>query len=169
MRIEFDTSALRRTRGHEYRIRFLVGGSVTVIAALVAKRFGAEIGGLFLAFPAIFPSTATLIASHEEHKKAEADEHGSLCARKLAGADAAGAAMGGAGLAAFAAVTYWTIVNHSTIMALALATLAWLLVSVLIWEGRELIFRRLRKKLRKLKTQHGEHRSSPARDRSSHE
>jgi hypothetical protein len=167
MRIEFDTSALRRTRWHEYLVRFLVRGSVTVIAALVAKRFGAGIGGLFLAFPAIFPATATLIASHEKRKKAEAGQQGAVRARKLAGADAAGAAMGGAGLVAFAAVTYWTIIDHSAIVALGLATLAWLLVSVVIWESRELGFRRLRRKLKK--TQYGEHRSSPARDRSSHE
>lgn len=169
MRIEFDTSALRRTKWYEYLVRFLVGGSVTVLAALVAKRFGAGIGGLFLAFPAIFPATATLIASHEERKKAEAGKHGTVRARKLAGADAAGAAMGGAGLVAFAAVICWTIVNHSAIVALALATGAWLVVSVVIWESREMVFRRIRRKVLKIQTQYGERGSSPARDRSSHE
>jgi hypothetical protein len=169
MRIEFDTSALRRTKWYEYLVRFLVGGSVTVLAALVAKKFGAGIGGLFLAFPAIFPATATLIASHEERKKAEAGKHGTVRARKLAGADAAGAAMGGAGLVAFAAVVCWSVVDHSAIVALALATVAWLLVSVVIWESRELGLRRLRRKVLKIQTQHGEHGSSPARDRSSHE
>ena len=169
MRIEIDTSALRRTKWYEYVLRFLAGGSVTLIAALVANKFGAGIGGLFLAFPAIFPATATLIASHEERKKAEAGKHGAVRARKLAGADAAGAAMGGAGLVAFAAATYWTVLNHSATVALGLAILAWLLVSVVIWESRELVFRRLRRKLLKIQTQYGEHNSSPARDRSSHE
>jgi hypothetical protein len=169
MRIEFDTSGLRRSKWYEYLIRFLAGGSVTVLAALVAKKFGPGIGGLFLAFPAIFPATATLIASHEKRKKAEAGQHGTVRARKLAGADAAGAAMGGAGLVAFAAVICWTIMNHSAMLAMALATLAWLLVSLVIWESRELVFRRLRRKALEIQTKYGEHRSSPARDRSSHE
>ena len=90
-------------------------------------------------------------------------------ARKLAGADAAGAAMGGVGLVAFAAVICWTIMNHPAMVAMALATVAWLLVSVVAWESRELGFRRLRRKVHKIQTQYGEHGSSPARDRSSHE
>ena len=94
MRVGIDTSAWRRTKWHEYLIRFGLGGTVTVLAALIAKRFGAGVGGLFLAFPSIFPSAATLIASHEKRKKAEEGMSGSVCARKLAAADAAGAAMG---------------------------------------------------------------------------
>ena len=33
----------------------------SAIAGMIAKRYGAEIGGLFLAFPAIFPASASLI------------------------------------------------------------------------------------------------------------
>jgi hypothetical protein len=148
MRIAVDISAWRRTKWYEYLIRFAVGGVVTVIAALIAKRFGAGIGGLFLAFPAIFPSTATLIASHEKQKKAQAGISGAMRARDLAGADAAGAAMGGIGLEAFAAVTWWMIADHSTPVVPALATLVWLLVSFLVWEGREKLWRGLRRSLR---------------------
>ena len=38
MRIEFDLSALRRTRWHEYALRFFFGGAVTVAAGLIAKQ-----------------------------------------------------------------------------------------------------------------------------------
>ena len=34
-----------------------------------AEKFGPGIGGLFLAFPAIFPASATLIEKHEEQRK----------------------------------------------------------------------------------------------------
>ena len=68
MKIKLDTSGLRQSRWYEYLARFLFGGTVTALAGLIAKRFGPEIGGLFLAFPAIFPATATLIEKHEQQK-----------------------------------------------------------------------------------------------------
>ena len=33
------------------------------------QRWGPGIGGLFLAFPAIFPASATLVEKHEKQKK----------------------------------------------------------------------------------------------------
>ncbi len=57
--------------GDDYAIRFLFGGLITVAAGIIAKRFGPGIGGLFLAFPAIFPASATLIEKHEKEKKEE--------------------------------------------------------------------------------------------------
>jgi hypothetical protein len=55
MIIHFKPSALRQTRWYEYFVRFGVGGAMTVVAGLIAARFGPVIGGLFLAFPASFP------------------------------------------------------------------------------------------------------------------
>jgi hypothetical protein len=56
---------------------------VTVGAGLIASRFGPNLGGLFLAFPAILPATLTLVARHTRNAKP-------------AGADALGAALGAA-------------------------------------------------------------------------
>jgi hypothetical protein len=42
---------------------------MTLITGLIAHAFGATIGGLFLAFPAIFPASASLIEKHEIEKK----------------------------------------------------------------------------------------------------
>jgi len=42
---------------------------VTAVAGIIANKFGPAIGGLFLAFPAIFPASATLIEKHEKEKK----------------------------------------------------------------------------------------------------
>ena len=156
MRIRANLSASRRTKWYEYLIRFAIGGVITLLAALIARKFGAAVGGLFLAFPAIFPAAVTLIASHEEKKKAEAGMSGMVRARKLAGADAAGAAMAGIGLAAFAALTWWAIEDHSTLTTLVMATLVWMSTSFLVWEGREKLWRRLRKSSRH--AQHRKHR-----------
>ena len=57
MQIEFDFWVLRRTRWYEYALRFLFGGGVTVAAGLIAKQYGPVFGGLFLAFPAVFPAS----------------------------------------------------------------------------------------------------------------
>jgi hypothetical protein len=45
---------------------------MTVVAGLIAARFGPVIGGLFLAFPAIFPESATLIEKHVRESKEKA-------------------------------------------------------------------------------------------------
>jgi hypothetical protein len=71
MQIKVDPSVIGQTRWHEYAIRFLFGGLITAIAGIIAKKFGPAIGGLFLAFPAIFPASATLIEKHEKQKKEE--------------------------------------------------------------------------------------------------
>jgi hypothetical protein len=66
-----DFSSLKETKPHEYALRFVFGGICTVLAGLIAKRYGPGLGGLFLAFPAIFPAGASLIESHEKRRKAE--------------------------------------------------------------------------------------------------
>jgi len=67
--VEIKLSALKETKPHQYLVRFLFGGAATVLAGLVARRFGPAAGGLFLAFPAIFPASVTLIESHEKELK----------------------------------------------------------------------------------------------------
>ena len=69
MKLSLDLSALKRTRWYEYGLRFFFGGAITVATGLIAKRYGPVFGGLFLAFPAIFPASATLVEKHETEKK----------------------------------------------------------------------------------------------------
>ncbi len=69
--IEIKLAAVKDTKLHEYLMRFLFGGAATVAAGLIAQRFGAGIGGLFLAFPAIFPAGVTLLEKHEKQRKAK--------------------------------------------------------------------------------------------------
>jgi hypothetical protein len=69
MRIQIDTSSLKQTRWHEFAVRFLLGGLITAATGIIGKKYGPSVGGLFLAFPVIFPASATLIDKHERGKK----------------------------------------------------------------------------------------------------
>ncbi len=90
MIVDVDFASLKSTKPHEYALRFLFGGIVTVTAGIIARRFGPGIGGLFLAFPAIFPASATLIENHEKQRKQQAGCDGTRRGRIAAGLDAAG-------------------------------------------------------------------------------
>lgn len=108
MLVKLSASALKQTRWYEYGVRFLLGGSATVLAGAVSSRFGVAVGGLFLALPAIFCASATLIESHERRAKEKAGLSGRRRGQQAAALDAAGAGLGSIGLAAFAAVfTSW--------------------------------------------------------------
>jgi hypothetical protein len=132
MIIRLKISALRETRWYEYLIRFALGGAMTVIAGLIAVRFGPIVGGLFLAFPAIFPASATLIEKHVRERKEKAGLAGARRGKEAAALDAAGTTLGSFGLAAFALVV-WLLIGHSPVLALVLATVAWLAVALLAW------------------------------------
>jgi hypothetical protein len=53
-------------------VRFVLGGAATVFTGPRQQPLRASIGGLFLALPAIFCASATLIESHEIRRKREA-------------------------------------------------------------------------------------------------
>ena len=137
MVINVDSSALRKTKWHEYAMRFIFGGLVTAMTGLIAKEYGPSIGGLFLAFPAIFPASATLIEKHEEEKKAKWGLHGFDRGRKAASVDAAGSAIGSIGLGIFGVMCWNFLPHHQAPFVLAIATLAWFVVVVLTWQVRK--------------------------------
>ena len=76
------------------------------------------VGGLFLAFPAIFPASATLIEKHVRRRKEKAGFSRVRRGREAAALDAAGAALGSLGLAAFA-VVIWLLIERSPALVLA--------------------------------------------------
>ncbi len=139
MRIKVDPSVLRETRWNDYAVRFLLGGLITAGTGLVAKEFGTVIGGLFLAFPAILPASATLIEKHERERKEKHGLRGSAQARKAASVDAAGASLGSLGLLAFAFVAWRLLGREKTWLALTIATAAWTIVSLVAWLIRKRI------------------------------
>lgn len=128
-----DLSSLKTAQWWEFAVRFFLGGAVTVCTGLIARRFGPVIGGLFLAFPAIFPATATLIARHETQKKSQAGIRDPARGRKAAALDAAGAVLGGWGMVCFGCAAWLTLARRPTTFALALAAMLWLIVSASLW------------------------------------
>jgi hypothetical protein len=135
--VEVKLGALRQTRPREYLMRFLFGGTATVLAGFIAKKFGPGIGGLFLAFPAIFPASATLIEAHEKQRKNKIGHDGTARGRMAASIDAAGAAMGTIGLCGFAIVLVYLLPRHNAALVIGAATVVWALVSVAFWELRK--------------------------------
>jgi hypothetical protein len=138
MRIRIDIDALKQIEWHDHLMRFLLGGAITVITGLIAKRFGPAVGGLFLAFPAIFPCGATLIDKHEREKKQRAGIAHTIRGRLAAALDARGAAMGSIALAAFAFVIWHYVARQNVAAVLTGALVLWLTLAVLLWRVRKL-------------------------------
>ena len=137
MIVQIKLESIKGIKPHEWIVRFLFGGTVCIFAGLMAKWFGPETGGLFLAFPAIFPAGASLVESHERAHKARQGMDGTARGRTVAGIDAAGAAIGCIGLAGFALLCWLLLPRLSPLAVFALATLAWLLLSIAFWGLRK--------------------------------
>lgn len=114
-----EVGRLKRNKPKDYLIRFGFGGVVTALTGLIASHWGPVVGGLFLAFPAILPATLTLVASHDD--------------KSTAGSDAAGAAVGALGLAAFAIVVWQTADATPAWLVLIAASAVWLAISIAAW------------------------------------
>jgi hypothetical protein len=134
MRISVHLSALRKTKWYEYLVRFVFGGTITVLAGLIAKKYGPVLGGLFLAFPAIFPASATLVEKHEREKKQTAGIAKTIRGRQAAALNAYGAALGAVGLFFFGLIVWRFIQEHNALLVLLAATAIW---ALLLWRARK--------------------------------
>jgi Protein of unknown function (DUF3147) len=133
MHIEFDIRETKKTRWYELLVRFVFGGAITMTAGLLAKRYGPVFGGLFLAFPAVFPATATLIETHEKKRKAREGLSGKVRGRLAAALCARGTELGSLALICFA-VTVWKlapVLNFAATLFIALAI--WFGTAFLAW------------------------------------
>jgi Protein of unknown function (DUF3147) len=139
LNVTLDLSALAKMKWYEYVVVFLSGGTITVIAGLLAREFGPAFGGLFLAFPAVFPASATLIEKHEKERSAEIANNNR--GRQAAALDARGAEIGSIGLVCFAFVVWKLLPVWNAGLVFCAALGAWLLVSTTIWSVSE-IYRR---------------------------
>lgn len=128
---------LRRAKPKDYASRFLFGAAVTLLAALISKWAGPVIGGLFLAFPGIFPPGISFVEKSEMERKQAAGQHGTVRARSLASVHAAGASEGTLGLIGFAAVLWYMLPRQGLLWGLLVATLVWVSVSFAAWYLRE--------------------------------
>jgi hypothetical protein len=139
MSVRAQLSALRDTRWYEYLIRFVLGGAATALTGLIASCYGPATGGLFLAFPAIFVASATLIEVHERKRKEKLGLRGARRGREAAALDASGAALGSLALLVFA-ILIWLAPYSGGVLALVAAFVAWCGVAVGLW----LVRRKLR-------------------------
>jgi uncharacterized membrane protein (GlpM family) len=131
-------ASLRRVQWHEYVVRFLLGGTITVVTGLIAKTWGPVIGGLFLAFPAIFPASATLLDKHERQKKRKAGIPATIRGRLAVGLDARGATLGSVAMGAFALLIWKALPAHNAAMVLGGALLLWTIIAISLWRLRKL-------------------------------
>lgn len=108
--VGFEWSKIPAVKPSELATRFGFGALVALIAGIVGASAGPNLGGLFLAFPAIL----TLIEKKEGMTKAWSD--------------ASGGVIGAVGMAAFA-LTALLLLRSNPALALILGLLAWAVVS----------------------------------------
>jgi hypothetical protein len=140
MIVRFRWSALKQSKWYEHVIRFGLGGLTTVFTGAVAQRYGAMAGGLFLAFPAIFCASVTLVEKHERERKEARGLQGARRGQQAAALDAAGAGWGSVALGSFGLCVWW-LAPASSAGSLCAAAIIWLMVAPLAWTLR----RRLRR------------------------
>jgi Protein of unknown function (DUF3147) len=137
MRLKLRFDSLKETRLREYVSRFVFGGVVTVLAGFVADRYGPVLGGLFLAFPGIFPASVSLVETHKIMRENAEGKLGTRSARGQASVEATGASVGTMGLVGFAVVLWRGVPNHNFLPVLLTAGVTWITVSGLFWWTRE--------------------------------
>lgn len=132
MMVRAKIESLKEGRWYEHVLRFALGGVATVMTGLVAQFAGPEVGGLFLAFPAMLCASATLVDAHERRHKREKGLLGTKRGREAAALDAAGAALGSLALLTFAYTVYAFALRGAGV-ALWLASLSWCVSAALCW------------------------------------
>ena len=126
-RIRFQPGEIAGMGRRQALIRFAAGAGASLVSALVSELGGARMSGPLLALPAILLASFTLIEG----------DNGADAARD----DARGAVLGGVGMVAFAVVAAGLLGRMSTWSVLVLATLAWAVVSVVLYGGQRLLRR----------------------------
>ena len=137
MRLKLRFDSLKQTKPMEYISRFVFGGLVTILAGLVADHFGPVIGGLFLAFPGIFPAGVSLVEKHKTEREKAEGKLGTRSARGQASVEAAGASVGTIGLIGFALVLWQGLPAHPFLNMMLMAGATWIAMSWLFWWARE--------------------------------
>jgi len=137
MVVKWNVGALKRTQWHEYLVRFALGGGITALTGWLGEKWGPIVGGLFLAFPAIFPASATLLEKHQTEKKRRAGIAHTMRGRDAAALDARGAVMGALGGMAFALIVWKLLPHMGAVSTLSLALGCWFGVSSGLWYVRK--------------------------------
>lgn len=133
MIVKLDIGGVKKAKWHECVIRFLFGGAITAGAGVIGKEWGRIAAGLFLAFPAIFPASATLVEKHTRERMEAKGLRGRKRGTETAADDALGAVFGSVGLGLFACFCWELLSKYPWLLVLAAATLLWFSVSAVLW------------------------------------
>lgn len=133
MIVKADWRGVKQTNFHEYAIRFVFGGAITVIAGLIGDHWGPAIAGLFLAFPAVFPASVTLVERHERERKTKKGMAGDRRGITTAADYAMGTAIGSLGLLGFAGLSWSCIEQLPFELDLMFGTLLWAIIAGGAW------------------------------------
>ena len=114
-----DVGAIKRHSFGDYAMRFAFGAGISAAAAIVAAIFGAKIGGVLLAFPAIMPASLTLIEKKDGRHKAAINAYAAI--------------LGSVALIAFAIVASYALKHFTGVLALLLASAAWMAVAAVLY------------------------------------
>lgn len=122
-RPRFDVRKALKVRPRDLLIRFTAGAVTSIVSGAVTLAFGARVGGILLAFPAILAASLTLIEEQEDSVEAREDARGAIA--------------GSCALAIFAAVATLTLGHVPGALALLIASGAWLVAAgsiyVVLW------------------------------------
>jgi hypothetical protein len=135
MWIKLDGSKLKDIRLSQYVVRFVLGGLITAGSGLVAQRFGPVAGGLFLAFPAIFPASATLLEKAQQTRRGSRNTNGGRRGRYAAAIEAQSSALGSIALMVFA-IQIWFAMNRCPVYIILLSALGtWTVTAYVVLVG----------------------------------
>lgn len=114
-----EPQKLREASLRDYSIRFVLGGAVSVLAALLSQLVTQRFGGIFTAFPAILLASLTLIGQHD--------------GQEASAEDAEGGVAGAIALALMTTFLSLTLVRVSGAMALGIGLILWLVLATGIY------------------------------------
>ncbi len=116
---QVDFGAIKKHSFDDYATRFAFGAGISAAAAIVAAVFGAKVGGVLLAFPAIMPASLTLIEKKDGREKAAINAYAAI--------------LGSVALVAFAIVAGYAFKHFAGAVALLLAAAAWMAVAAVLY------------------------------------
>lgn len=118
-RPSFDPGKGAKARPHDLLIRFAAGAATSIVSGVLTLGFGARVGGVFLAFPAILAASLTLIEQKEDSVDAREDSRGAI--------------VGAGALSLFAIAATLTLRQLSGSVALLIASAVWLAAAISIY------------------------------------
>ena len=127
--VGINLRAVRRPGWPQLTVRFAFGAAIAIAAGLLGMRFGARVGGVFLAFPAILPAALTLL-----------ERAGGVTET---GVDAVGAGLGAAAMLVFSLTILWLGRRVPPAAAVVIAAGVWMIVAAALFAAARPVLGRM--------------------------